>query len=230
MILSFNPERVDSTFVKLIQAPFEFFTIEETIEEKETHLAYGERPAHQDVLIIKNDNVDIDTILEYSKDKENSNSIQLMKLSKCCDGIFLRIGKTGEAYIDVFELKDTISDSTWYGKKRNKNGTMKGSAKEQLEAGVLIALTIANIIGISKIRAINCTIAYSFEGNDIAHSSPITKKTRVGMAVKPWKKKRADLLEGETKYGQCLDINLRAIKLNKESNQQIYSEHISFDF
>ena len=35
MILSFNPERIDSNYVKLIQAPFEFFTIEETIEEKE---------------------------------------------------------------------------------------------------------------------------------------------------------------------------------------------------
>ena len=51
MILSFNPERIDSNYVKLIQAPFEFFTIEETIEEKELHPTYGERPAHQDVLV-----------------------------------------------------------------------------------------------------------------------------------------------------------------------------------
>lgn len=68
MILSFNPERIDSNYVKLIQAPWVLY-YRGNNRRKELHPTYGERPAHQDVLVIKNDNLDIDTILEYHKDK-----------------------------------------------------------------------------------------------------------------------------------------------------------------
>ncbi|GIO23476.1 hypothetical protein [Oceanobacillus sp. J11TS1] len=231
MVLSFNLSRIDGEYIDLYEqhsSRFDLFELKEEIEEKEPHIEYGERPSHTDVLKIENTDSKVQQIIQYAKDKENEHSVRLMESKKCCDGIFIRIKENGSASIDVYELKDTISDTNWEGRWRK--GKVKGSAKKQLEAGILIAITIANIAGIPKIETINCTLAYAFDVNASNQKSTVGKKSRLGQRVKPWKQKKVDLLEGEAKYGDPLEINMRSVKLLHQSDKKLYEEKVNFYF
>lgn len=227
-MIPYNLARINNDFIKIFEDIDDniVFKIEEEIAQKDDHPIYGERNKHIDILNIQNINKQVNTIIEYNKDKENSNAVQLMNLSKCCDGIYLRILEDNSVIIDVFELKDTISDQTWYGKKKLKNGTMKGSAKEQLEAGVLIALCLLTISGLTNIIEINCNLAYSFEAKKI---TTISRKPMVGKQVKPWNSKTIELFSGDENRVSKKKINMRSIILKPtDETKCIYMESVNF--